>query len=75
MSDAATLARINAPRRALARARFELLCRASEAGDEREEAARRAGLTLAGMTSLLYRRLGSTAWPFDSSADRGRRHA
>jgi hypothetical protein len=50
-------------RHALTRARFAMLCRASAACEERAEAASLAGLSLAGMNTLLYRRRGSTAWP------------
>lgn len=59
-----------ASRRAVTSARFEVLRRASEAGEDRADAARRAGLTVRGMNSLLYRRQGTTDWPLAAGPTR-----
>lgn len=53
-----------AERAAATRARWTIVRRASAADLDRAEAARRAGLSPAGLATLLYRRRGSTAWPF-----------
>lgn len=56
--------REDAARRAVGRARFHVLCRAAADGEDRDAAASRAGLSVAGMNTLLYRQRGTTAWPF-----------
>lgn len=52
-----------AARKAMSQARWTVLCRASDDGMDRAAAAARARLSPAGMTTLLYRRRGTSAWP------------
>lgn len=56
--------RDQALRRARSAARWSVVRRAAAEDADRAEAARRAGLTAAGLATLLYRHRGSTAWPF-----------
>lgn len=46
------------------RARWTIVRDAAAEAVDRAEAARRAGLTVGGLNTLLYRRRGTTAWPF-----------
>lgn len=56
-----------ATRKARAARRFSIAQEASDAGATRFEAAQAAGMTEAGLSALLYRETGSTAWPLQST--------
>jgi len=52
-----------------ARLRFQQVCQHSEAGSTKCEAATAIGLTVGGIDSMLYRELGTTAWPIARTED------
>lgn len=52
-----------AVKKAKAAARFRIARDCSDEGLSKEEAAARAGLTVGGLETLLYRETGSTGWP------------
>lgn len=59
----ATSTRTLAARKAKAAVRFAIVRRVAGEDGTKEEAARRAGLTIGGLNTMLHRRVGSTAWP------------
>lgn len=56
----------NAARVARAEERLRIALVASAAGETRARAAQRAGMKEAGLNNLLYKRLGSRAWPIST---------
>ena len=52
-----------ATRLAVARRRLAIVRDCSDAGATKAEAAKRAGLTDAGLKALLFREFGTTVWP------------
>ena len=49
--------------KARARLRFQQVCQHSEAGSTKRETATAIGITVGGIDSMLWRELGTTAWP------------
>lgn len=56
-----------AVQKARARLRYQQVCQHSEAGSTKQEAAAAIGITVGGIDSMLYRELGTTAWPLATS--------
>jgi hypothetical protein len=52
-----------AARKAKAAVRLAIVRRVAAEDGTKEEAARRAGLSIGGLNTMLHRRLGSTTWP------------
>jgi hypothetical protein len=59
------LSRANAKvvRQAKSKARLEIVVQASEHGETKKKAAQLAGMTEAGVNSLLYKNYGTSVWP------------
>lgn len=56
----------HAHQKAKADANFRRLRDMCDEGATKEEAARRIGMTVNGVNNMLYTRLGSSVWPFDT---------